>query len=48
MDGGVNWLTLSGVMHCYFYFSTLENKLVGFADDSTLMAVVPSQALAVQ
>ena len=25
--------------------SVLENKLIGYADDSTLMAVVPSQAL---
>ena len=26
-------------------FSILENKLIGYADDSTLIAVVPSQAL---
>ena len=26
-------------------FFILENKLIGYADDSTLMAVVPSQAL---
>ena len=24
------------------FFSILENKLIGYADDSTLMAVVPS------
>ena len=24
------------------YFFILENKLVGYADDSTLMAIVPS------
>ena len=26
-------------------FSILENKLIGYADDSTLIAVVPIQAL---
>ena len=30
------------------FFSILENKLIGYADDSTLMAVVPSQALELQ
>ena len=29
-------------------FSILENKLIGYADDSSLMAVVPSQALELQ
>ena len=29
-------------------FSILENKLIGYADDYTLMAVVPSQALELQ
>ena len=29
-------------------FSILENKLISYADDSTLMAVVPSQALELQ
>ena len=29
-------------------FFILENKLIGYADDSTLMAVVPSQALELQ
>ena len=28
-------------------FSILENKLIGYADDSTLMAVVPSPAVRV-
>ena len=28
-------------------FSTLENKRIGYADDSTLMAVVPSPAVRV-
>ena len=26
----------------FFYSGILENKLIGYADDSTLMAVVPS------
>ena len=29
-------------------FSVLENKLIGYADDSTLTAVVPSQGLELQ
>ena len=28
-------------------FSNLENKLIGYADDSTLMAVVPSPGIRV-
>ena len=28
-------------------FSILENKLIGYADDSTLMAVMPSQGVRV-
>ena len=28
------------------FFSVLENKLIGYADDSTLIAVVPSPGLA--
>ena len=31
-------------LHTSELFSILENKLIGYADDSTLMAVVPSQA----
>ena len=30
------------------FFSILENKLIGYADDSTLMAVVPSQVSELQ
>ena len=29
------------------FFSILENKLIGYADDSTLIAVVPSPGLRV-
>ena len=29
------------------FFSVLENKLIGYADDSTLMAVVPSPGVRV-
>ena len=29
-------------------FSILENRLIGYADDSTLMAVMPSHALELQ
>ena len=29
------------------FFSILENKLIGYADDSTLMAVVPSPGVRV-
>ena len=29
-------------------FFVLENKLIGYADDSTLIAVVPSQGLELQ
>ena len=31
----------------FAFFSILENKLIGYADDSTLMAVVPSQGVRV-
>ena len=30
------------------HFSILENKLIGYANDSTLIAVVPSQELELQ
>ena len=30
------------LLHTSELFSILENKLIGYADDSTLMAVVPS------
>ena len=50
---GVNWLALYREFRCVLgpllfflhnsgLFSILENKLIGYADDSTLMAVVPS------
>ena len=50
----LNWLTLyqecAGqrfgplllILYTIELFSILENKLIGYADDSTLMAVVPS------
>ena len=56
---GVNWLTLyqecrSGVLGPLLFllytselFSILENKLIDYADDSTLMAVVPSPGVRV-
>ena len=31
----------------FYFFSILENKLIGYADDSTLMAVVPSPGVRV-
>ena len=33
--------------YTYEFFSILENKLVGYADDSTFMAVVPSPGVRV-
>ena len=48
---GVNWLKLSQgsvfgqllfILYTSELFYILENKLIGYADDSTLMAVVPS------
>ena len=38
-----------GICYCYCsqIFSILENKLIGNADDSTLMAVVPSPGVTV-
>ena len=38
---GVNWLTSCQWLTSEL-FSILENKLIGYADDSTLIAVVPS------
>ena len=35
------------LLHTSVFFSILENKLIGYADDSTLMAVVPSPAVRV-
>ena len=54
---GVNWLMLYQECCCFGpvivpsahfgFFSILENKLIGYADDSTLMAVVPSPGVRV-
>ena len=35
------------LLHISELFSILENKLIGYADDSTLMAVVPSPGVRV-
>ena len=35
------------LMYTSEFFSILENKLIGYADDSTLMAVVPSPGVRV-
>ena len=35
------------LLHTSELFSILENKLIGYADDSTLMAVVPSPSVRV-
>ena len=35
------------LIHTSELFSVLENKLIGYADDSTLIAVVPSPGLRV-
>ena len=35
------------LMYTSELFSVLENKLIGYADDSTLMAVVPSPGVRV-
>ena len=35
------------VVSSAIFFSILENKLIGYADDSTLMAVVPSPGVRV-
>ena len=47
VDGCWSTLVVSGVLYQEFLlytlelFSILENKLIGYGDDSTLMAVVP-------
>ena len=42
---------IGGLLLFFLYtselFSILENKLIGYADDSTLMAVVPSPGVRV-
>ena len=35
------------LMYTSEIFTILENKLIGYADDSTLIAVVPSQGIRV-
>ena len=40
--------TLFFLLYTSELFSILENKLIGYADDSTLMAVVPSPGVRVQ
>ena len=49
---GVPQGSVFGLLLFLFYtseiFSILENKMIGYADDPTLMAVVPSPALALQ
>ena len=56
MDVAVNWSTLWSeqcfgpvVVHLYTseLFSILENKLISYADDSTLIAVLPSPGVRV-
>ena len=44
---GSVWGPLLFVLYTVELFSILENKLIGYADDSTLMAVVPYPALRV-
>ena len=39
--------TLSFILYASELFSILEKKLIGYADDSTLLAVVPSSAVGV-
>ena len=39
---------LSFIMYTSQHFSILENKLIGYADDSTLRAVVPSHPQALE
>ena len=38
----VFWAVIVPPVHFGVFFCILENKLIGYADDSTLMAVVPS------
>ena len=39
--------TLLFLLYTFELFSILENKLIGYADDSTLMTVVPSPGVRV-
>ena len=41
------WAPLMFLLYTSELFSSLENKLIGYADDSTLIAVVPSPGVRV-
>ena len=43
----VFWARILPFLYTSELFSILENKLIGYADDSTLMAVVPSPGVRV-
>ena len=45
---GSVWASLLFLLYTSELFSILKNKLIGYSDDSTFMAVVPSQALELQ
>ena len=47
MPQGSVWGPLLFLLYTSELFSILENKLIGYADDSTLMAVVPSPGVRV-
>ena len=46
-QGSVLGSVLLFLLHTSELFKILENKLIGYADDSTLMAVVPSPGVRV-
>ena len=51
VSGAPQWSVFGPLLFLLYtseLFSILKNKLIGYADDSTLMAVVPSQALELQ
>ena len=47
MTQGSVWGSLLFLLYTFELFSSLENKLIVYADDSTLMAVVPSPGVRV-
>ena len=47
MPQGSVWGLLLFLLYTTELFAILENKLIGYADDSTLMAVVPSPGVRV-